>query len=93
MLGLGETLDEVREVMRDMRAHDVDMVTLGQYLQPSRDHLALERMYTLTNLLSWPGTRRRWDFPMLPAAPLCARLTTLIFRLKVNLASACQVFQ
>ena len=43
MLGLGETLDEVREVMRDMRAHDVDMVTLGQYLQPSRDHLALER--------------------------------------------------
>ena len=43
MLGLGETLDEVREVMRDMRDHDVDMVTLGQYLQPSRDHLALER--------------------------------------------------
>ena len=32
MLGLGETLDEVREVMRDLRAHDVDMVTLGQYL-------------------------------------------------------------
>ena len=43
MLGLGETLDEVREVMRDLRDHDVDMVTLGQYLQPSRDHLALER--------------------------------------------------
>ncbi len=43
MLGLGETLDEVREVMQDLRAHDVDMVTLGQYLQPSRDHLALER--------------------------------------------------
>jgi len=43
MLGLGETLDEVREVMKDLRAHDVDMVTLGQYLQPSRDHLALER--------------------------------------------------
>ncbi len=43
MLGLGETLDEVREVMTDLRAHDVDMVTLGQYLQPSRDHLALDR--------------------------------------------------
>ncbi len=43
MLGLGETLDEVREVMGDMRAHDVDMLTLGQYLQPSRDHLAVER--------------------------------------------------
>ncbi|MCB1615696.1 MAG: lipoyl synthase [Pseudomonadales bacterium] len=38
MLGLGETLDEVKAVMRDMRDHKVDMVTLGQYLQPSRAH-------------------------------------------------------
>lgn len=43
MLGLGETLEEVREVMRDLRAHDVDMLTLGQYLQPSRHHLPVER--------------------------------------------------
>jgi lipoic acid synthetase len=43
MLGLGETLDEVKEVMRDLYAHDVDMVTLGQYLQPSKDHLKVER--------------------------------------------------
>ena len=43
MLGLSETLDEVREVMRDLRDHDVDMLTLGQYLQPSRDHLPVER--------------------------------------------------
>ena len=43
MLGLGETLDEVKEVMRDLKAHDVDMVTLGQYLQPSKDHLKVER--------------------------------------------------
>ncbi|MCG8412786.1 MAG: lipoyl synthase [Pseudomonadales bacterium] len=43
MLGLGETLDEVKEVLTDLRAHDVDMVTLGQYLQPSRDHLKVER--------------------------------------------------
>ena len=46
MLGLGETLDEVREVMRDMRAHQVDMLTLGQYLQPSRSHLPVERFVT-----------------------------------------------
>ncbi|MBK6659509.1 MAG: lipoyl synthase [Proteobacteria bacterium] len=46
MLGLGETLDEVRQVMRDMRAHDVDMLTLGQYLQPSRSHLPVERFVT-----------------------------------------------
>lgn len=43
MLGLGEELEEVKEVLRDLRAHDVDMITLGQYLQPSKDHLAVER--------------------------------------------------
>jgi len=43
MLGLGETFDEVKEVMRDLLDHKVDMVTLGQYLQPSRDHLKVER--------------------------------------------------
>jgi lipoic acid synthetase len=43
MLGLGETDDEIREVMRDMRAHDVDMITIGQYLQPSKNHLPVLR--------------------------------------------------
>ena len=46
MLGLGEDLDEVRQVLRDMREHDVNMLTLGQYLQPSLDHLAVERFVT-----------------------------------------------
>ena len=43
MLGLGEEIDEVEAVMRDLRAHDVDMLTLGQYLQPSRHHLPVTR--------------------------------------------------
>ena len=43
MLGLGETLTEVKQVMDDLFAHNVDMVTLGQYLQPSKDHLKVER--------------------------------------------------
>jgi len=43
MLGLGETIDEVKAVMADMREHNIDMLTLGQYLQPSRDHLKVER--------------------------------------------------
>ncbi|MDC1435940.1 lipoyl synthase [Gammaproteobacteria bacterium] len=43
MLGLGETKEEVIQVMEDMAAHNIDMVTLGQYLQPSREHLAVER--------------------------------------------------
>jgi lipoic acid synthetase len=43
MLGLGEEREELLQVMRDMRAHDIDMITLGQYLQPSRDHLPVAR--------------------------------------------------
>ena len=43
MLGVGETIDEVEQVMRDLRAHDVDMLTLGQYLQPSKHHLPVDR--------------------------------------------------
>ena len=43
MLGLGEEIAEVHEVLRDLRAHDCDRVTLGQYLQPSRAHLPVER--------------------------------------------------
>ena len=43
MLGLGETMDEVKQVLRDLRNHDCDMITIGQYLQPSRYHLPVER--------------------------------------------------
>ncbi len=46
MLGLGETIDEVKKVLRDLRKHDCDMLTLGQYLQPSRYHLQVERFVT-----------------------------------------------
>ena len=43
MVGLGETDEEILEVMRDLRAHDVDMLTIGQYLQPSVHHLPVLR--------------------------------------------------
>lgn len=46
MLGLGETNDEIRETLQDLRAHEVDMLTLGQYLQPSRFHLPVKRFVT-----------------------------------------------
>jgi lipoic acid synthetase len=46
MVGLGERDEEIVEVMRDLRAHDVDMLTIGQYLQPSRHHLPVERYVT-----------------------------------------------
>jgi lipoyl synthase len=43
MVGLGETDEEILEVMRDMRAHDIDMLTIGQYLAPSTSHLPVRR--------------------------------------------------
>lgn len=43
MLGLGEEIEEIEQVMRDLRAHRVDMLTLGQYLQPSKHHLPVAR--------------------------------------------------
>lgn len=46
MVGLGETDEEVYEVMADMRTHDIDMITIGQYLQPSNGHLPVLRYVT-----------------------------------------------
>lgn len=46
MLGLGETFDETLHVLDDLRAHDVDMLTVGQYLQPTKHHLPVDRYAT-----------------------------------------------
>jgi len=46
MLGLGETMDEVKETMRAQRSWGVDILTVGQYLQPSKRHLPIDRYYT-----------------------------------------------
>ena len=46
MVGLGETDDEIREIMRDMRANNIEMITVGQYLQPSNSHLPVLRYVT-----------------------------------------------
>src|SRR5512136_3102388 len=47
MVGLGEQIEEVKAVMRDQRSWGVDILTLGQYLQPSKKHLAMQRYYTM----------------------------------------------
>ncbi|WP_240374491.1 lipoyl synthase [Bacillus piscicola] len=46
MIGLGETKDEIIETMDDLRAHDVDIMTIGQYLQPTKKHLKVKKYYT-----------------------------------------------
>ena len=48
ILGMGETIDEAREVMRDLRAVGCDIMTIGQYLQPTREHLPVARFYDLS---------------------------------------------
>jgi lipoic acid synthetase len=52
MLGLGETDEEVIEVMQRMREHNIDMLTLGQYLQPSRNHLPVQR-FVHPDIFAW----------------------------------------
>src|SRR2546430_4935951 len=46
ILGMGETIEEVLDTMRDLREVDVDILTLGQYLRPSADHIAIDRYVT-----------------------------------------------
>ena len=70
MLGLGEDLSEVEAVMRDLRAHDVDMLTLGQYLQPSRDHLAVERYVHPDEFDALAETARAMGFSQVASGPL-----------------------
>ena len=46
MVGLGETTEELLQVFRDLAERNVDVLTVGQYLRPSRDHLVMQRFYT-----------------------------------------------
>ena len=70
MLGLGESEEEVVEVMRDLRAHQVDVVTLGQYLRPSRDHLPIRRYYTPAEFGALKQTGEHIGFRHVEAGPL-----------------------
>lgn len=62
MVGLGETDQEIVEVMRDLREHNVDMLTLGQYLQPSRGHLPVTRYVTPETFASFERTAQELGF-------------------------------
>lgn len=70
MLGLGETLDEVKAVMRDLRSWGVDILTLGQYLQPSRRHLPISRYYTLEEFVELKRFGLEIGFRWVESAPL-----------------------
>ncbi len=70
MLGLGETDEEVIQVMRDLRAHDVDLLTLGQYLQPSRYHLPVERYVSPAQFQHFADLATQMGFSNVASGPL-----------------------
>lgn len=70
MLGIGETNEEVIQVMKDMREHDIDMITLGQYLQPSRHHLAVERFVTPEEFDELGDIAKELGFTSVASGPL-----------------------
>ncbi len=70
MLGLGETEAEIRQVLEDLRAHGVTMLTLGQYLQPSRDHLPVQRFVTPREFEALGRLARSMGFESVASGPM-----------------------
>lgn len=69
MLGLGESEHEVKGVMKDLLAVDCSMLTLGQYLQPSKDHLPVERFVTPEEFDRWQGVAQEMGFSGVASGP------------------------
>ncbi len=70
MVGLGESREEIMQVMDDLRAAKVDFLTIGQYLQPTRKHAKLERFWTPQEFASLEQVARAKGFLMVSASPL-----------------------
>jgi lipoic acid synthetase len=70
MLGLGESHEEIMEVLSDLRRAGVDIVTLGQYLQPTREHLPVERFYTPQEFIEYREYAHSLGFRHVASGPL-----------------------
>jgi lipoic acid synthetase len=70
MVGLGETLEEVKQVMDDMRVAGVDFLTIGQYLQPSRKHAAIDRYWAPEEFEALETIARAKGFLLVAASPM-----------------------
>ena len=70
MVGLGETVDEVKDTVRAVRSWGVDILTIGQYLQPSKQHLPIERYYTLDEFAELKSYALGIGFKWVESAPL-----------------------
>ena len=70
MLGLGETVQEIHATMRDLRDHGVDILTAGQYLRPSPDHLAIQKYYSTEEFEALRELGHRMGFRHVQSGPL-----------------------
>ncbi|HIE24523.1 MAG TPA: lipoyl synthase [Anaerolineales bacterium] len=70
MVGMGEKMEELKEVIRDLRTWDVDILTIGQYLQPSKNHLPIARYYTLEEFTELEEFGVNLGFKWVESAPL-----------------------
>ena len=70
MVGVGETNEEIIEVMKDLRKHQVDMITIGQYLQPSRNHLPVDRFVTPAEFDEFARIAKELGFSHVASGPL-----------------------
>src|SRR6185437_12686464 len=76
ILGMGETLEEVEVVMRDLRSVDVDILTLGQYLRPSESHIPLDRYVTPAEFHRMYEVGMAMGFRHVESGPLVRSATT-----------------
>ena len=70
MVGLGETEDELLEVFRNMRAHNIDVLTVGQYLRPTKKHAEVVRYYRPEEFVELKGKAVAMGFGHVEAGPL-----------------------
>lgn len=70
MLGLGETADELRQTFLDLRSHHVDILTLGQYLRPTLEHLPVEKFYSPQEFHEWKKAAESFGFLYVAAGPM-----------------------
>ena len=70
MLGVGETKQQVINVLKDLRLHHVEMLTLGQYLQPSRHHLAVEEYITPEQFQQYKEIADNLGFSQVASGPM-----------------------
>ena len=70
MVGIGEKTEEVLELMQDLKNHDCDIMTIGQYLQPTKKHLPVDRYVTLEEFALYKENGVKLSFKAVESGPL-----------------------